>query len=50
MVFGVAVLNRPIVAASVVENYEKLLNILNLELIRANVSGCLLPFIYLFKM
>lgn len=38
-VFGASVLNRPIVAASVAENYNKLLNLLSLELVQVNVSS-----------
>lgn len=38
-IFGTSVLNRPIVAASVAENYNKLLNLLSLELVQVNVSS-----------
>lgn len=38
-VFGTSVLNRPIVATSVAENYNKLLNLLSLELVQVNVSN-----------
>ncbi|VVC32244.1 Hypothetical protein CINCED_3A002285 [Cinara cedri] len=42
MVFGVVLLNRPIIATVIKEHYEKLLNLLNLELIRANkIFDCL---------
>lgn len=37
MVFGVAVLNRTIVAATVKDQYEKVLDLLNLELFRETV-------------
>lgn len=39
MVFGTSVLNRPVVAAVVKEHHENVLNLLNLELARENVSA-----------
>jgi len=39
MIFGTAVFNRPIVAAAVKDQYDKVLNLLSLELSRVKVSG-----------
>lgn len=39
MVFDGSILNRPIVAATVKDEYEKVLTLLNAELARERVSG-----------